>query len=284
MPDSLQLIYNGKLFPADKPVIPVVNRAFQFGDGLFESIRIINGRPCFLDNHLNRMKLGLQALDISPGPDFDLDRLEGELFALIKENDINQGGRARITVSRAPGGRYNPTTEEGVDYLIEAQSLERNHFALNEKGLVLDVYTDMRKQVNRLSCFKTLNCQLYIMASLKAKADHLDDVLITNDKDIIIESANSNIFIVSNGVLYTPPLDDGCLGGTMRMEIINTALRNDIKVYETSLRPQNLLVADELFLTNAIQGIRWVSSYRQKRYYHRMAEQLVGFLNQEVNP
>jgi branched-subunit amino acid aminotransferase/4-amino-4-deoxychorismate lyase len=120
------------------------------------------------------------------------------------------------------------------------------------------------------------------MASLFAKEKSIDNALITNDKDVIIEAANSNIFIVSNGVLYTPPLEDGCLGGIMRMEVINAALRHDIKVYETSLRPQNLLVADELFLTNAIQGIQWVSSYRQKRYYNSLSQKLTRLLNEDI--
>ena len=98
----------------------------------------------------------------------------------------------------------------------------------------------------------------------------------------IIESSSGNIFIVSNGVLYTPSLSDGCIGGVMRMQIINLAIANGIKVYECSLNPQNLLAADELFFTNASRGVQWVSAYRTKRYAHRMALHLVELLVKKV--
>lgn len=285
MSGTSKVIYNGEYYDDVGGVIPIDNRGMLFGDGLFESIRIINGAPCFFDNHLNRLKMGLEAFSMNMPDGFGFEELEGELLKLIKKNKIKEGGRARITISRRSNGYYLPKHEDGVDYLIQAKELEDNSFSLNEKGLVVDIYTGLRKQVNRLAYYKSLNCQLYIVASLAARDSELDNVLITNENDCIIEFANSNLFIVSNGVLYTPPLADGCLGGTMRMQIINTALRHEIKVYETSLRPQNLLVADEVFMTNAIQGIQWVSSYRQKRYYHNMAQRLVEFLNSEVlNP
>ena len=84
-------------------------------------------------------------------------------------------------------------------------------------------------------------------------------------------------------MLYTPHLEDGCVGGTMRMQVINSALENEIKVYETSLTPQNLLAADEIFLTNAIKGIQWVGSYRTKRYFHKISDVLIERLNQKVS-
>ena len=110
----------------------------------------------------------------------------------------------------------------------------------------------------------------------------LKDVLLINSKGGIIESTNSNLFIVSNVVLYTPPLTDGCVGGTMRMKIINLALENNIKVYECGISPQHILSCDEIILTNAIQGVKWVSSYRTKRYFHKIADKLISFLNTDV--
>jgi len=277
--------YNGLLIPSDSEVIPANNRAFQYADGLFESVRVINGCPCFLDNHLNRLKQGLEGFKILVGPEFSYEVLEQQILELLLKNQISEGGRIRVTVSRAGAGFYSPESDSGVDYLIQAERTDSNRFTLNDRGLVVDIYTELRKQVNHLACFKGINSQIFIMASIFAKEKGIDNALITNDKDVIIEAANSNIFIVSNGVLYTPPLEDGCLGGTMRMEVINTALRNDIKVYETSLRPQNLLVADELFLTNAIQGIQWVSSYRQKRYFNQLSQRLTRLMNEDIlNP
>jgi branched-chain amino acid aminotransferase len=128
-----------------------------------------------------------------------------------------------------------------------------------------------------------MNCQYYIMAALWSQQRGLDDCLLQNERGNIIESSSGNLFIVSNGVLYTPSLSDGCLGGVMRAQIINVALSNGIKVYECSLNPQNLLAADELFFTNAVRGVQWVSGYRTKRYMHRMAGQLMGLLVRTIS-
>ena len=119
------------------------------------------------------------------------------------------------------------------------------------------------------------------MSKLTAKEKGVDDLLIQNDQMGIIEGSSANLFVISNGVLYTPSLDSGCLGGTMRMQIINLAIANNIKVYECNITPQNLLVADEVLLTNAIQGITWVGAFRTKRYFNTVANQLVNLLNQK---
>ena len=169
-----------------------------------------------------------------------------------------------------------------MDLAIELTPIHSNKFDLNENGKHVDLCVDHKKDVNKLAIFKNLNCQVYIQASLFANEKGLDDALVQNYRGSIIEATSSNIFLVSNGVLYTSGLEDGPVAGTMRMQIINLALENGIKVYECTLTPQNLLAADELFMTNAIQGIQWVSSYRTKRYFNDTAVRLVEMLNKRV--
>src|SRR5690606_14301419 len=158
--------------------------------------------------------------------------------------------------------------------------LETNQFILNSKGLEVDIYTEIKKQKSIVSNFKVKNGLIYVMAAIKAQERVLDDLLISNERGGILESSNANIFVVSNGVLYTPGLEEGCLAGTMRMQVINLALQNGIKVYECNILPQNLLAADEIFLTNAVKGITWVSGYRTKRYFNNTSRKLVDILNQ----
>jgi len=110
----------------------------------------------------------------------------------------------------------------------------------------------------------------------------LDTALIQNDRMGIIESTSSNLFLVSNGVLYTPGLDGGATAGIMRAQIINLALASGMKVYECNLTPQNMLIADEVFLTNAVQGIQWVGSYRTKRYFNATIQSLMRDLNRRA--
>jgi branched-chain amino acid aminotransferase len=193
-------------------------------------------------------------------------------------SEIEEGGKCRVSLDRMMGGAYKPDSNES-SFFIEVYPYESNNFELNSKGFEIDQYTDIKKQRNFLSNYKTKSGLVYVMAAINATERKLDDVLIANDQGGILESSSCNLFLVSNGVLYTPGLEEGCLAGTMRMQIINLALNNGIKVYECNILPQNLLAADEVFLTNAIRGVNWVSGYRTKRYFNNMSRRFVALLN-----
>jgi branched-subunit amino acid aminotransferase/4-amino-4-deoxychorismate lyase len=257
------------------------NRAFRFGDGFFESMRIVNGQALFLENHFSRIVSTANALKIQMSSDFSIEILREQIQEVLRRNEITQGGRMRITFYRKSTGFYLPKQDE-LTYFIEAEPLVDNEFVLNATGRMVDIFTEYKKEINKLSVFKTLNCQLYVQAAIHARDKGLDEALIQNNKLSIIESNSSNLFIVSNGVLYTPTLEDGCVAGTMRMNIINLALENKIKVYECTLNPQNLLAADEMFLTNAVRGIEWIVGYRTKRYFNDMSKKLLLVLNEKT--
>ena len=177
------------------------------------------------------------------------------------------------------GGTYSPESNE-VEFFIEVFPMDTNSFKLNTRGVEVDIYMDLKKEKTPISNYKTKNGLIYVLAAISAKEKGLDDHLISNFSGGILESTAANLFVVSNGVLYTPGLEEGCLAGTMRMQVINLAIKNGIKVYECNILPQNLLVADEIFLTNAIQGVTWVSGYRTKRYFSNTARKIVDLLNE----
>jgi branched-chain amino acid aminotransferase len=172
-----------------------------------------------------------------------------------------------------------PDSNECTFY-IEVYPYEVNHFELNAKGLEVDIYQDIKLQKCFLSNYKTKAGLTYVMAALSAKEKGLDDVFLSNDRGNILETSSCNVFVVSNGVLYTPGLDEGCLAGTMRMQVINLAISHGIKVYECAILPQNLLAADEIFVTNAIRGINWIGGYRTKRFFNNMSRKLIVLLNE----
>ncbi|PWH81904.1 aminotransferase class IV [Brumimicrobium oceani] len=269
---------NGDILENKLPTINAGNRAHLYGDGVFETIRVRNGQPINLEIHILRLIEGMSVLKMRVPNYFSADFFEKRIKELLEKSNITQGGRVRLSIDRAPGGTYKPDTNE-VTYFIEAFEIQNNEFVLNHKGLEVDLYTSIRKQNNIFANFKTKNGLVYVMGAIEAKEKGLDDLLITDQVGNILESTSSNIFLVSNGVLYTPGLDEGCLGGTMRMKIINLAIENKIKVYESSITPQNILVADEIFLTNAINGVVWVSGYRTKRYMNNHAKKFVELLN-----
>lgn len=269
---------NGNVLPNTGATIAAGNRSYLYGDGLFESIRIMNGSPINVVNHFNRLVEGSKAIKMRLPAFFTAAFFEEKIKELITGSGITEGGKCRISIDRASGGTYFPETNE-VSYFIEVYPYDANHFELNSKGLEVDIYMDMKKQKNFLSNFKTKNGLMYVMAAIAAKEKNLDDLLLSNEKGGILESSNSNLFVVSNGVLYTPGLDEGCLAGTMRMQVINLAIQHGIKVYECAILPQNLLAADEIFLTNAIRGISWVGGYRTKRYFNVIARRIQSYLN-----
>lgn len=273
------VFHRGEYISENQACITRDNRAFRLGDGCFESIRVAHGVALYIEAHYARACETLRSLHIDIPDGFTLDALRSQVQGLLLRNQIASGGRVRITFYRKSTGFYLPRENE-LAYLIESEPMLDNEFHLSTVGRTVDIFADLKKDINRLSVFKTLNTQIYVMAAIHARNKGLDDALIQNHRMALIEATASNFFIVSNGVLYTPQLQDGCVGGTMRMNVINLALTHQIKVYECTINPQNLLAADEMFLTNAIQGIEWVSGYRTKRYFNQMSKRLVQILNE----
>lgn len=272
---------NGKIINPNEKSIAVNNRGYLYGDGCFESIKVFKGKVYNLDNHIARILSGAKILKMRLPAYFSVGYFNTQIRDLIASSGLVTGGKIRLSFDRTSGGTYLPDSNE-VDYVIEYIPNDLESFVINDHGLEVDIYSEMKKPINILSAIKSKNGLLYVLASIAAKEKKLDDLLLINEKGNIIEGTSSNLMIVSNGVLYTPSLEDGVTAGTMRMLIINLALKNGIKVYECSLLPQNLLAADEILLVNAISGVKWIGGYRTKRYRNEMAKKLVQLLNNSI--
>ena len=276
-----KVCFNGKFVQVDDIRYEDIKRGFSFGDGAFESIKIINGKPVFLVHHLKRLNSAIKRLKLCTDQPLHLNYIEPIIIDLLRLNEIYEGGVVRISVYRSGKGTYLPKTND-LSYIIETFKLKENLYSTNKKGLKIDVYDDILKPLNMLSPYKLANAQLYVLASVYFKENQLDDALIKNENGNIIETTSSNLFISSNGVLYTPALSEGCVGGIMRMQVINLAITNGMLVYENPIQIQHLLSADEIIITNSIKGIRWVGQYKDKRYYNSLASKLTDLLNREV--
>jgi branched-subunit amino acid aminotransferase/4-amino-4-deoxychorismate lyase len=277
---STKIIYNSKVMDSLDAIL-FDNRAFRYGDGLFETIRVIKGKSHNLMAHYNRLLSGINVLNLKGIENLSFEKLNTDIRHLIEANGLLDAAKVRLHVFRSGGGTYL-SNNDYFDYVLTAESLDNSFFKVNSEGLKVDIYPDLKKPKNILSNLKTANGMLYVMAMNFAKKNNLDECFILNLEGQIIEAAKSNIILVSNGVLYTPPLSDGCIGGTMRMNVINTALENKIKVYESSITPQNLLIADEIILTNAIQGLQWVGEYKTKTYSNQITRNLIGYINEKI--
>lgn len=277
MSNKLYINYNGFLYEEDEPIFTVKNRGFRYGDALFESIRVINGKPCFLEDHFIRLKKGMEVLKMRSAK-ISFNDLKLQIEKLIEKNQLRQGGRIRLAVFRTGSGLYTPENE-GKSYVIEAKPFKDNFYVLNEKGLKIDIYNEIRRYRNSLTHIKSTNCIPHVLAGIYKQENELDDCIVLNDLGRIAEAVSSNIFLYKNHTLYTPSLDEGCMDGVMRKQIIRVAKDLNINVFEGMLNGSMLLQADEMFLTNSIRGIQWVASYRQKRYYNKATKEIVDKIN-----
>jgi branched-subunit amino acid aminotransferase/4-amino-4-deoxychorismate lyase len=272
-------IYNGHVISLYEPAISFSNRAFRYGDSLFESIRYTNGKIMFLSDHVKRIKLSMTTLRMNVPAEFTTGNIEQLIIHLLVQNNIKKEARIRLTVFRNEGGFYTPDTND-ISFLIESEALETDGYTLNQKGLWVDIYTEIKKQINKISNIKTGSALLYVMAGITKTSLKLDDCLLVNDNGNIIESISSNIFVVKNGTLYTSPITDGCIDGVMRKQILDIAAQNKILTFEQTLTVHTLTNGDEVFLTNAIKGIQWVGQFKNKFYTNQKSVFFTEKLNE----
>lgn len=269
--------FNGELITADTHVFGISNRAFKYGDGLFETMRMMKGQVKFPGLHADRLTNSMKALKIDGYSQMDEWFLKEKSEELSIRNKIKHG-RVRLTVYRDADGLYTPDSNK-MGYSMELQPMDEPKYLLNNRGLIMDVFTEITKPINYISNLKTCNSLTYVMAGLYKKQYKLDDAFILNQAGFLCEAISSNIFILYQNHLYTPALSEGCVSGVMRQVVINLALQNNIPVTEAQINPEILNEADEVFLTNATRGIQWVMGFGVKRYFNRLSKTLIDELN-----
>lgn len=278
----VMLSYNGNLIPRDKFCLSASNRAFRYGDGLFETIRVHDSVMLWAEHHYRRLTQGASVLQMNPGTGWSVELFKDQVNALYRENH-KEGGAARIrcTLFRDEGGYYTPYSNQ-ASLLIESEALETGTFVLNNKGITLTLYDEIRKHQNKLSQTKSINAQLYVLASLYKRNLGFGDALLLNQEGMIAEATASNVFIYLNGTFKTPAIHQGCVEGIMRAVIIEIMHENGMDIIEDRISPADLEKAEEVFLSNAVQGIRWVKEFNNRKYNNKMASVLLSLLSRKA--
>lgn len=284
MPSKQYIWYNGTFTPSDQLIFGADNRGYLYGDGLFETIHAFGTCARHLELHHKRLVKSMHMLDMDVPTSLTPEFLENEISKLLNKNRIFGSARIRLSVTRKAGGLYTPAGI-GVDISIQSTPLETNFYQINPKGLVVDLYTDIRKPTNFLSSIKSCNALLYILAGVYAKKAGVNESILINDQNRLVESTSSNLFLVKGDNILTPPLNEGCLNGIIRQLITKIAPELGYKVIENRpLDPELLLSADEVFLTNAICGIKWVVAFKNIRYFSKVSRSLCTALNRYSFP
>jgi len=273
--------YNGEILEDTTSVLSIANRGFKYGDGLFESMRMGNNKLYFADLHAERLQTGMRTLKLEGYSQIDAYFLKDKAEELCKRNKIGQNARLRLTVFRDAGGLYTPDKHQHA-YALEVQALDSPLYKINGKGLIMDIYDEIPKAVNKLSNLKTCNALPYVMAGIYKQQMQLDEAFILNQNGFLCEAISANVFLVYNGQIFTPALSEGCIGGVMRNVVMQLAKENNIQIVEAEINPEILNQAEEVFLTNTSRGIQWAMGFNKKRYFNEIARFFVDKLNEKL--
>jgi len=264
--------FNGSYIHADEPIINADSRGFRYGDGLFETIRVVDNEIHLAGYHFERLFTSMKILQLEIPEFFTPENLSEQILSLVEKNHHRPSARVRVTVFRGKGN-LSDAQNNVPEYIIQSGPIANRKFSLNEDGLMVDLFEDGRKSCDKFSHIKSNNFLIYAMAALYAKKNNLDDCLILNSSNRVCESTIANIFLIKDKITYTPALSQGCVGGVMR-RFLAEKMSKVFLLKETALSVQDIKQADEIFLTNAISGMRWIKQFGEIKYNNSLTAEI----------
>jgi len=265
----MHICFDGKILPATDKILTAANKGYRYGDGLFETIRIVNSKIPLFELHMERLFEGMKMLELSTPRLFTAEKIKADIISLCNKNQCNTAGRIRLSVSRGEGGIYEQDGDQ-LHYLIEAWPANASSGRLNENGLIIGVYPYARKSMDIFSSLKSANYLPYTMAARFAKQQQWDDCLILNTESNIADATIANVFLVKNKTILTPAAGEGGVKGVMRTWLLEKLKQAGYMVSEKKISVAEALDADEFFLTNAMTGIRWVSQLENRSFTNQI--------------
>lgn len=252
---------NGKFVPEEQAVVSVFDRSFLYGDGLFETIRIFNGRLFRWEQHMERLRQGADFLRIKPP--FTQAQLFAFALKLITKNKIPDC-LLRLTLSRgigAPG--YSPGNAKNPVLVMFLRPLPKmGQGRMRQWNLIASSFR--LPSNDPLAHFKTCNKLPPVLARAEADAAGADEALLSNTDGFIVEGASSNLFWIKHGIICTPPLTAGILQGVTRALVFEIASQRGIPLREKNIRLKDLTQTEGIFLSLSSLGIVEAKSLDRK--------------------
>jgi branched-chain amino acid aminotransferase len=271
--------FNGELVSQEVANVSYNNRGLNYGDAVFETLRVSAGKIFFWEDHYFRLMASMRILRMEIPMSFTLEFLESEILKTIQANsEGNKSFRVKILVWRKEGGKYTPISND-IAYLISCEELEAPFYTLNEKPYEVELFKDHFITSGILATLKSNNRIINVLGSIFARENDYSNCFLLNENKQVVEALNGNIFLVVGTKIKTPPLTDGCLNGILRKQLI--AICKQLPQYsleEASVSPFELQKADEIFITNVISGIQPISKYRKKEFKTNVAKELLAKL------
>lgn len=272
--------FNGNVTSEDN--LLTNNRGLLYGDSVFETVKILDGKILFVEDHYFRLMASMRIVRMEIPMNFTMEYFEEQIMSLAKADNLEKSSRARITVFRNQGGFYLPK-DNTVSFLIHISALENAVYQIEKENYEVELYKDFFVTKHLLSTIKSSNRMINVTGSIFADENGYDNCLLINDEKNVIEALNGNLFMLMGNKLITPPIAEGCLNGVMRKQVLALARKMEsLEVVEEPISPFDLQKADELFVTNVIKGIQPISKYRKKEYEAKVSKEILLRLNAQI--
>jgi branched-chain amino acid aminotransferase len=272
--------YNGSLVALNTIPISQVKRALSYGDGLFETMRMREGKVLFIEDHYFRLMASMRILRMTIPMEFTPEFLVAECEKLALHFGYTNAS-LRFQVVRNGMGKYTPVQSHGVNWWVEIEPLGEADYTLRD-DLTVDLFKDHPLQAGLLTTVKSTNALPYILSGIFAAENNFDAVLLINDQKMVVEANYGNLFLLQGSKLITPPLEDGALRGVFRKNMLVWAKELCLDIEEKSISPFDLQKADELWITNTIKGIQAIKTYRKKTFSSNKAAEAVSLINRKL--
>lgn len=258
------------------------NRGLLYGDSVFETVKILDGKILFVEDHYFRLMASMRIVRMEIPMNFTMEYFEEQILSLAKAENIEKSSRARMTIFRKEGGFYLPK-DRNVSFLVSVSELENAVYSVEKDNYEVELYKDFIVTKHLLSTIKSSNRLINVTGSIFAEENGYDNCLLINDDKNVIEALNGNLFMLMGNKLITPPISEGCLNGVMRKQVLALARKIEtLEVVEEAISPFDLQKADELFVTNVIKGIQPITKYRKKEYETKVSKDLLLRLNAQI--
>jgi branched-subunit amino acid aminotransferase/4-amino-4-deoxychorismate lyase len=268
----MKAIFNSRITSLEKISLNPKNRAFCYGDGLFETFVTGAKRINLVGLHSERLKRGCEVLNLD-FQDLNENKINQMIEDLALENNISGEIRSRLRLWRKPAGLYAPTSS-GSEFLLEVAP---NLTPALVMASGIDISETAKVHHSAISFAKTMSSIQYVMAGIEMKKLQLDDIILLNSSGYLAETHSSNLFWIKDDIIFTPALSTGCIAGVMREFFMS-----QFTVKEVLASPSVLNFADSIFSTNA-SGIKYFTHYNAKTY-GSPENKLAKFLKQLQQP
>lgn len=276
----MMINFNGKILDESDQLSN--NRGFLYGDAVFETLKIVNNKILFWEDHYFRLMSSMRIIRLDIPETYTPEFLKENIIKIHQKKSLTGNSRVRITVFRYSSGKYRPESNSS-SFIISSEEVRESNYILNNGDYKVDLFKDFYLDNQLISSIKSNNKIINVVASIYSNENGLKNCILLNKDKMVVEFINSNIFTVNQGKIYTPKLSSGCLNGVMRKNLINILRLNSFEVFEEDISTFDLTKSDEIFGTNIIQGLFSVTNYRNKNYSNSISLKILNLLNNHIN-